>query len=230
MKPLHGAALAAGAWILLASACVIVPYTPKASAEHSAAQVRAPEQVIVSIGPRRFLDKASESIGSAARRVELVDRLSFRDAAFPEGGWTLQELLGEPARERLSGLGLDYAVLLGPMATETIDSKGAAMLYIGLFGYAKTDERATLSAVVIDLHSSAIIDFIEVKAEGSSGAAGLVYGVIWEPSFDASIMKGMGRHVAGTLVAAKPEGPIRTVVVAAESLADTGARPLRSAP
>jgi hypothetical protein len=230
MKPLRGAALAVGAWILLSSACVIVPYTPKASAEHRAVQVRAPEQVIVSIGPRRFLDQASKSIGSAERRVELFDRQSFRDAAFPEGGWTLQELLGEPAREHVSALGLDYAVLLGPIATEMLDSKGAAIRQLGVWGYDKTDERATLSAVVIDLRSSMIIDFIEVEAAGSSGAAGLFYGVIWAPSFDASIMKGMARHVADTLVAAKPQGPIRTVVVAAESRAETGATPLRSAP
>jgi hypothetical protein len=229
MTALRGAALAAGAWVLLASACVIVPYTPKSSVVHRPAQIDAPEQVLVSIGPRRFLDQASESLVAADRRVELVDRVLFRDTAFPDGGWTLQELLEEQARGRITTLGVDYAVLLGPMQSETVDSKGEIMVYIGLWGYTKSDERAALSAAIIDLRSSAIIDFVALEAAGSEGAAGLFYGVVWYPRFDASIMKGMGRHVAATLVAARPEGPIRTVVVAAESLTRT-ANPLRAAP
>jgi hypothetical protein len=42
--------------LMIASGCVMVPYTPEAQIEHLPAQTPSPEDVILTIGPRRFLE------------------------------------------------------------------------------------------------------------------------------------------------------------------------------
>ena len=74
------------------SGCAIVPYPVNPEVDRFD-NVHLAGDTLVTVGPRVALEKVSERIEKKNSKVEVIDPILFRDSAFPQGGWQLEELL-----------------------------------------------------------------------------------------------------------------------------------------
>ena len=71
------------------SSCIKIPYKPRPEVSLLDESQMPPGEVIVSVGPRNLIEQVTEEITKADARIEITDPMIFRDAAFPDGGWTV---------------------------------------------------------------------------------------------------------------------------------------------
>lgn len=215
MKLLSPRSLLAGPLALLLAGCVVVPY-PVTPEIRRIDDVEIIDPVLVTIGPRRLIDAVSESIVKHHADVELVDPLLVRDTAFPDGGWSLQELLQSGRCKAVAEqLDVQYLVLVAPAKLERGEEKG---VFIPLaFGAMKASEKSTLSSVIVDLGNGSLL--CQVQAE-ASGHERLLYYVIYivaaDPRTEAAVIEGLGKTIAETLASHRPGERLRIAVLAAE--------------
>lgn len=202
---------------VLLSSCVILPYTPSAETVRSPCPMPLEEKVQLNIGPRHLLDEVAGEIQSRLPAMVEVDRLEFRDAAFPDGGWTLGQLLDGEQGCRNLPQPADYLVLIGQPQYDTVDSKGGVAFYLGFFGAGKSTSTGDFSALVIDLRHCCPVNVVTAESEGTNLGAGLFYGLFIYPMVDRSVLDGLGRGVADLLAESSSGAPLRVVVMAAES-------------
>jgi hypothetical protein len=215
MKHLSSRSLLGASLALLLAGCVVVPYPVKPEITR-VDDVEIIDPVYVTIGPRRLIDAVSESIVKNNADIELADPLSVRDTAFPDGGWSLQELLQSGRCKAVAEqLDIQYLVLLAPAKLERGKGKG---VFIPLaFGAMKASEKSTLSAVILDLARGSLL--CQVQAE-ASGHERLLYYVIYivaaDPRTEAAVIEGLGKTIAETLASHRPGERLRIAVLAAE--------------
>jgi len=205
------------ALLTLLAGCVVIPYTPPSETQHDLTDVPSPEQVLLSIGARRFLEKMADGLQKAEPRIEYVDAQTFIDTAAPEGDLTLARLLEPGTSERIAALRTDYLVIVGEAEDEILKSSGGMLAYAGFFGAQKITGSTRYWAAVIDLHTMQLLEQLTTSSTGTDAGIGLFYGLFVVSNTDGSARKGVIRNLAAMLTAAKPEGPIRLVVVAREA-------------
>jgi hypothetical protein len=199
--------------LFLPSACVMVPYTPSAESTRALYTIEAEENLIVTLGPRKLLDSVSKALKKEASAIELVDRLEFRDRAWPDGGWTLHQLLEGRGP---GGLPADSLVLVGRIH-RTTKKWGEMGIYLGFFGLMKDDETAELSALVIDLRTMQPVTVVTTTTKGSDFGVGLFYGLFIIADMEKSVLRGLSRDIALVLTEIGAGKPLRVAVMAAES-------------
>jgi hypothetical protein len=207
--------LAFGLLAVLAG-CVIIPYTPPSETQHDLADVPNPEQVLLSVGPRRFLEEMAEALHDQEPRIEYVDGQTFIDTAAPDGDLTLARLLDPATRDSIAGLQADYLVLLGEAEGEVLKTSGGMLAYIGFYGAQKTTGATRYWAALIDLRTMRLMEQLTTTSTGTDAGLGLFYGIFVVSNTEGSAQKGVIRNVAEVLSSARPEGPVRLVMLARE--------------
>lgn len=218
--PWWGRALRCGllAALALLGGCVIIPYTPPSETQREREQVPDPDQILLSVGPRRFLRAMADELSDELPRIEFLDGQAFIDTAAPEGGLTLALLSQDATRERIAALGADYLILLGEPEDETLKSWGGIVPYIGFYGATKSTEVTRYWAALIDLRTMQLVEQLTTTATGTDAGVGLFYGVFVASDTGGSAQKGVVRNLAKTLAEGKHDGPIRVVMLARERL------------
>jgi hypothetical protein len=201
-------------FLFLPAACVMVPYTPSAESTRALYPIAAEKNFIVTIGPRKLLDSVSEALKKEASAIELVDRLEFRDRTWPDGGWTLHQLLEGRGP---GGLPADSLVVVGSIHHVETKKRGGMTFYIGFYGLTKTDETAELSALVIDLRTMLPVTVVTTTTKGSDFGVGLFYGLFIIADMEKSVLRGLSRDIALVLKEIGAGKPLRVAVMAAES-------------
>jgi len=208
--------LAAALTMLPLGACAVLPYpvTPEIA---RTAEVDLPETVYVTVGPRRLLARMSEAIRKETPRIEIVDALEVRDAAFPDGGWSLQELLGSGRCGALAErLGVRYLVLLGPLQTRLGEEKGF-FIPLALGAQSQTEDRS-IGSLIVDLQRSELVCRLTASASGTQRVFHYVVILVGTlPRTEAAVIDGMAKAIASELGSLVPEGPLRIAVLAAEA-------------
>lgn len=167
--------------LLALGSCVIVPYPTSAELSVSAAPVPAAEFTLVSIGRRAELEQAYRELLERSERLESLLALEVRDAAFPEGGWSLAELLDTASVARLAPLELDLLVLLEPRRDVTLSSWGEFTFYLGFYGLQSDRLRTTYAAWLYDPRRGRLLERVEASSTGSTFFIGLFYALFVVP-------------------------------------------------
>lgn len=212
-------------WAIAASAMIvaacIAPH-PVAPEIEVFEQVQFADDVLVTVGPRRLLEKLSSTIAHDPRGVVVVDGLRFRDAAFPEGGWRLTDLLGatEHRNHVISELDVDYLVLIGPARIEEYGEEKGEMLVL-VPGAVWGEETSSLNAAIIDLRSGRADARFVVKASGTYRAANyLLYMVGTDPMTESAVLTGLSEYLVDWLIEHSQIEGIGIALLAAESIAE----------
>lgn len=196
--------------------------TTQEATARSADQLIIPDDIRVTIGPRRLIEEISEHVVRHNKDIELVDPLTFRDTAFPSGGWSLQELLKSENRTRVAEkLDMQYLVLLTAVPVETEEPKGFLIPFLGAMA---ATEDSSLSALIIDLRLGSVVSQLTTQA---SGEGILLHYVIFivaaDPMTETAVIKGLSKSIAEALAAEPVSGSLRIAILAAESAGNHGA-------
>lgn len=163
-------------WALLAlESCVMLPYPTSAVLSVRTSPTPWPESTLVSIGPRAEILEANKRLLKRSERFQSVPSLEVRDAAFPDGGWRLEQLLDTASVARLAPLELDVLVLLEPLREETLRSRSDLSLDRGL-GFSGTEtglERVTYAAWLFDPRRGCLLERVEASSSANSYNFGL---------------------------------------------------------
>lgn len=207
---------------LLLSGCILVPHDVDPEAAHSDRVVLPEQEILLTRGPRHFLETMEDALSEADPELQIVDGMAFRDVAFPEGGWTLEEMLTPQARERvMQQLGADYLLLFGPLQYESGEVEGPNTITLGVpiaAGVGHLDEQSTLSGLIIDLASSDIVSQVDVTAAGSSSfAIWIIVAVGTYAETGESAVKGMAGALATEIRGHSTKPDPRIALLAAEA-------------
>jgi hypothetical protein len=209
----HGLAFG---FLAVLSGCVVIPYTPPSETQQDLTDVPDQDHVLLSVGPRRFLEGMAKSLRDQESRIEYVDGQVFLDTAAPDGHLTLARLLDPATRDRIAGLQTDYLVLFGEVEGEVPKTSGGMMIYMGFWGAQKATDATRYWVALIDLRTMRVIEQLITTSTGTDVALGLFYGIIVISDTDKSAQKGVIRNVVEVLSRAKPDGPLRLVMLARE--------------
>jgi hypothetical protein len=205
------AVLAALAIAALTTGCVFVPYKPPASTEHAYTAIPNPERLLLSVGPRQYLEIAAKEIVEIDQRFQLVDGQAFIDMVSPSTALTLARLL-EPGAIRLAEtMDTDYLVLIGRPETIAFDEKEG-------FPVVRYNKLSTSHwAAVVDTRRMQLIRQLTSKSVGveSEGWGGpIVWGVFADT--EGSALEELLPQIAGVLGESKPTGTVRFVLLAVD--------------
>ena len=171
---------------------------------------------LVTVGPRRLLEILTKLISEAAPKVEPVDALLFRDAAFPLGGWRLHDLLDPDNRSRIvRDLQIDYLVLVSPLVYTVGGEDGFFVPLVA--GAQSAEHKSSLSATIYDLNSGSPLCRFDVTAKGDEVV--LYYVVIFTgttPHVVTPTLEAMGNEIAKTIGSVAAKDRVRIAVLAAE--------------
>jgi hypothetical protein len=177
--------------------------------------VKVQDTAVVSLAPRKLLEKVSKKIETSYDNIELVDSLQFRDTAFPEGGWRLKKLLNPETAQRVTKqLNVDYLALIG---TLDVSDEEKGFFFPLLVGAISIESKAALSALIVDLHTGEVISKISSEA---SGTGLILYYVIFiagagsEPSYDS--ISGLANEIGRIVTELTPQGKPRLAILALE--------------
>lgn len=205
----------------LAAGCVIIPY-PVAPDIERIEEVRLAADVVVSAAPRRLLEGVSERLEKANDELTVVDPIAFRDAAFPEGGWRVDDLL-QPGRCQAVAKELDvrFLVLIGGGAVRARDEMGIMAPLMMPLGAMTMGETSVLSAVVVDLESGETACRVRSQAEGTGAMFAWVMAVVAiAPMTGSAAERGLARAITDAIADEGVHGPMRVAVLAAEASGD----------
>ena len=104
---------------VLLSGCVMIPYQPESETKHDLADVPNPEQIRLSVGPRKSLEEMGEDLRDEDVRIEFINGQTFIDTAAPDGDLSLARLLDPATRALIEPLQADYLVLFGEPENES---------------------------------------------------------------------------------------------------------------
>lgn len=197
------------------SGCVVVPY-PVADTVETVDQATLDKQIVVTAGPRRMIEAISERVQDRDPDIDIMPPVEFRDAAFPDGGWTLAALLTEASNDRRVRTGARYLIVVGsdPITTTGEDKGG----YVpALAGVMYTTQTSTLTGTLIDLQTAEPVRFFRVSAEGTPAAAiWIVVSAVKYPMTESAVLNGFAEALVGEIRQAMPSGPVRVAMLAAE--------------
>lgn len=211
----HGTAVPLLALLAMLSGCVVVPY-PVSADVAEVPDFSLDPNLRIGAGPRRLIADISERV-SNQEDIDIVDSITFRDAAFPEGGWRLLDLL-DPARsirvaERLD---VEYLVLLGPaLMDQSSDEHGGYMPLVAGVMYA--EEKSTMSAVIVDLRLAESVVLYRVEASGTPVAlVWVVVAAMKDPMTESAVLSGLSEAIARRVVEGRRGRRVRIAILAAE--------------
>lgn len=180
-----------------------------------------PEQVanvFVTVGPRRLLSILEKLITESSPRVELADSLLFRDAAFPQGGWELRQLLDPEQRNKITQkLQVDILVLVSPLTYTVNDADGFFVPLVA--GAQSAEHKSSLSAIIYELNSGRALRKIDVSARGNEKV--LYYVVVMAgttPHVVTPTLEAMAKEIAKTVEDATSKKRVRIAVLATEDI------------
>ncbi len=176
----------------------------------------AEADTLVTLGPVRLLDFLAKQIAATDPLLEPVDALLFRDTAFPQGGWRLQELLDKERRIVIvEQLNVAYLVLVTPLVYNVGGDSG---FFIPLVAGAQVAEhKSSLSVTIYDLKSGTAICRIDASATGKERV--FSYVLIFTgttPHLVTPMLDALVKEVVSTISKANPERQVRIAVLAAE--------------
>lgn len=172
---------------------------------------------LVTVGPRLMIESMASQILANAPQLELIDPLLFRDTAFPEGGWHLQELLRTENRTKvLQQLHVDYLVLVTPPVYTFGEALGTNLHFV--MGNSR-EHTLNMSAAVYEVKSGAAVCRLDLatKAKSRFGAVFPV-GVYTEPRMAMAAQDTLAKEIAKAISTASAKPNIRIAVLAVESL------------
>jgi len=204
--------------VVMLGGCIVVPHTPPSETRHDLEALPHPEQVRLSVGPRRFLEDMTAGLRELAPRVEFTDGQLFIDVVAPESDLSLARLLDPDGNALLAHTATDFLVLLGQPEDEILDEWGEVLVAPGLIGAMRTRASTRYSAAVIDLQTRTMVEQLTTTSTGTDAGVGFIYGVFISSNTAKSARQGVLRNIAATLNAARPAGPIRVVLLAREPL------------
>jgi hypothetical protein len=204
---------------VLAAACVIIPYKPKAEIVDQRDVTADSTAFVVTIAPRQMIEEFSKAIEDEDDAIKVVPPQEFLDVAFEDADASLTRML-EPAtcarvRERL---GTDYLVLIGEVNEYKTDEHGGMVFYMGFVGAETSNEHATAVATVIDLVNARPLAEVSSHAQGRSSGVGAFYGLFIVPMTGSSARDGLARAIVADIRAQSAPGKIRVAVLAAERI------------
>lgn len=179
------------------------------------------DELLVTLGPRRLLEEISQGISDRSKDIEVVDALVYRDTVFPNGGWTLKELLTPKNCKRVYDLlQVDFLVLIGRINTETGNEEG---FFIPLVVGAMSAERTVkLTATIYDLKSSKFSCEVYSEAQGKERVYSYVILVAGKtPQILTAAVDGLAKGVVDQLNLLKKNSKNRIVVMAVENPVQT---------
>jgi hypothetical protein len=207
---------------LLLAGCIVIPHDVEPDIAETDHVILPAEDILLTRGPRRFLEMMEEAVVDADPDIQIVDGMRFRDTAFPEGGWTLAQLQTQATRERLQqALAMDYLLLFGPLEYDHGSVEGPNTLTMGIpvgAGVGQVDEQSTLSGLVIDLATGRVVSQVDVTAAGSTSfAIWIIVAVGTAPDTGESAIKGMARALATEVRGHTAKPRPRVALLAAEA-------------
>lgn len=209
--------LVLAAAIPLQTGCV-APYSVTPEIE-TFEPVEFSDDALVTIGPRELLEDLSRSITKNKAGIAVVDGLTFRDAAFPDGGWRLQDLLGQPEHLKrvASEAGVDYLVLIGPARIEEYGPE-TGELPVLIPGAISAPVTSEIEAVIFDTATAKPLTGVTVAAEGTARMASyLIYMVGTDPMTRTAVIKGLSDSIIKKIAEQKSTEAVRIALLAAES-------------
>lgn len=200
------------------TSCVIVPYSPPSKAESVPVQLDRADEVLLSVGPREFLDDTGTALRRRDRGLDVVDGLAFRNAVFPDGDWRLSRLLNADDRARLADSGADYLVVVGKVEAGKPEEHGAFLAGgpYGFYGAASATVEGSALVLIIDLAKGSVLDMLRASATGTDVAVGLFYGLIFHAMTESSVRDECLDSIVDTIRRAQPRGQVKVVLMAAE--------------
>lgn len=199
------------------SSCIMIPYEPGAEVSSSHEGHMPLGEMMVTVGPRELLEEVSEEIVKAGARIEIIDPIAFRDAAFLNGDWRITRLLEKGNCRRVSReLGIEYLVLIGEVKKIQGDEVGGIDIWIGFYGAGYSEEEIRLSATMIDLKNERHLFDITSSAQGTFSGVGLFYGLFIVPMTESGAIEGLGREIAKQIRDSSAKENIKVAVLAME--------------
>jgi hypothetical protein len=185
-------------------------------------EVHLAGDTLVTAGPRVTLEKISARIEKKNPAVEVVDPIVFRDTAFPQGGWQLEELLDpERCRHVVEELGVRYLVLVGGGAEEVRDEMGIMLPLMMPAGFMTMHATEVLSAVVLDLESGDPTCRFRFETEGIALlAAWVIFIAAIVPVSGRSAERNLGTALARYFDDEGVDGELKIAVLAAQASGD----------
>jgi hypothetical protein len=195
--------------------CVYIPYPVPAEVKY-VENATFPEDAILTLGPRDLLADVAESITERDSNIEVVDGQLFRDTAFPQGNWTLNNMLMPETCNRINKqLDVDYLVVV---STEGI-IQGEEEGFYFLVGAMVADEEFTIDAILLDLKSAKSICQISSEAHGKEKAFfWIIVGVGAGPTTKSSAITDLGEEIATVIRKNIKSGKISIAIMAAEAI------------
>lgn len=209
-------------WLLavgLVAACVVVPYSPPTESSSTPVRLEHADRVLLTVGPRQFLEDTSDALRRRDRDIEIVDSFTFRGAVFPEGDWRLSRLLDRERHALLAASGADYLVVVGPVLTGAPDERGLFVgTAYGFYGAGTNTTQGSALMLIVDLARGEILDALRTRAEGTDVAVGFFYGLIVHATTESSVRRACLDSVVETLRRVHPDGHLRLALMAAEPI------------
>jgi hypothetical protein len=224
-SPHSSASITLGVALLafLMAGCAIIPVPVLPAQVDRFDDVHLANDVIVSAGPRRLIERLSKRLRKAYPDLTIVDPILFRDAAFPEGGWRLSDLIESGRCQQVAeDSDVQFLVLIGAGAAETGDEMGIMFpLVVPLAGVMTLTETLVLNAVVLDLKSGKPVCRQRSEATGVVGMAYWVIAFAAVVSMPSSALeRGLANGIAEAIAEETDSAAVRVAIMAAEARGD----------
>jgi hypothetical protein len=203
--------------ILSAVNCVYIPYPVPADVKYIE-NASFPEDALLSLGPRDLLADIAESITEIGDNIEVVDGEQFRDTAFPEGNWTLHNMLKPETCFRINeDLDVDYLVLVSTKGVIVDEEEGFIIPL--LVGVMTVDKEMTVDAILLDLKTAKSVCRISSKAHGTEKMFYWVIVIVATGPFtDSSAITGLGEEIVNVIEKDAGSDKVRVAIMALETI------------
>jgi hypothetical protein len=187
-----------------------------------AEEIRPADDILVSVGPRRLLEEITDKVSKRRKDITVVDALTFRDAAFPDGGWQLANLLERDNAARVAReLNVQFLILIGAgNISQSGEDKG---VYVpGLVGLQYAEKTSELSVLVIDLPNAQVVAQYRIEASGTVGMLNFViYFAVKVPMTKAAVLRGLMDALDTSVAVQTGRDKTRIAILAAEADTDS---------
>jgi hypothetical protein len=207
-------------FVFCAGGCPVmvpIPYPVEARNVRSD-ELKSLDGLYVTLGPRTLIEKFGALLEERLADSKQIDPLTFRDSAFPKGGWFLSELIHPALCDRVrESLSVRYVVLLDVGPQIDPDRRRSVFFGLGTTGY--DTEESALSAIVVDLGNSEVLCRVASFASGKE-----FFFVTWaggyatDPFTESAVLTGLSDSIAQVLREQHDMEPVAFTVLAIEPL------------
>ena len=198
-------------------ACVPVPIPVKPDVAEVGTLVPTPD-IYLAAEPAALHEELARRVQKKNRHIEVVAPLDFCDAAFPEGGSRLADLLAADG-DLTDVLGVRYLAVVEEISATASDAgfmTSTLPLFPGALGAVSYSNRIVMTALVIDLASRSRVAYRRLEGEGRGfGVSLLVYGVFTIPMTWRGIKNGIAGVIAEAVASEAGGQPVRIAILGA---------------